>query len=125
MHVVLAAAEPEVTDPVAIDFGPDGRLWVVEMNDYGRGVYETFPQGGRIRWLRDANNDGYFEEAATFVDGLRFPTSPHQPVFRVGVLLRVSLEPCTNALDGKQEYIPGCRSAAMIEDDHRHPGSTL
>ena len=28
--VELVAAEPEIVDPVAIDFGADGRLWVVE-----------------------------------------------------------------------------------------------
>jgi putative membrane-bound dehydrogenase-like protein len=67
-------AEPLVVDPVAIDFGPDGRLWVAEMNDYGRDVYEEFAQTGRVRWLRDTDGDGRFDQAETFVDGLRFPT---------------------------------------------------
>ncbi|MBP85610.1 MAG: dehydrogenase [Planctomycetaceae bacterium] len=74
LRVELVAAEPLVVDPVAIDFGPDGRLWVAEMNDYGRGVYEKFEQTGRVRWLRDNDGDGRFDEAHTFVDGLRFPT---------------------------------------------------
>ncbi len=73
-RIELVAAEPLVVDPVAIDFGPDGRLWVAEMNDYGRDVYEKFEQTGRIRWLRDTDGDGRFDEAETFVDGLRFPT---------------------------------------------------
>src|SRR5581483_3577347 len=34
----LVAAEPLVIDPVAIDFGPDGKLWVCEMHDYPAGV---------------------------------------------------------------------------------------
>ncbi|MEZ6133169.1 MAG: neutral/alkaline non-lysosomal ceramidase N-terminal domain-containing protein [Planctomycetaceae bacterium] len=85
LHIALAAAEPDVTDPVAIDFGVDGRLWVAEMNDYGEGVFETFPQNGRIRWLRDSDSDGEFEEAHTFVDGLRFPTDVK--VWRNGVLI--------------------------------------
>ena len=85
LEVVLAAAEPAIADPVAIDFGPDGSLWVAEMNDYGRDVYETFPQQGRIRRLQDVNGDGYFEKAETFVDGLRFPTDVK--VWRDGVLI--------------------------------------
>ncbi len=85
LKVAVAAAEPNVSDPVAIDFGADGRLWVAEMNDYGQGVYETFQQTGRIRWLKDADNDGQFETAGTFVDGLRFPTDVK--VWRDGVLI--------------------------------------
>jgi len=35
--VELMAAEPLVMDPIAIDWGSDGRLWVVEMADYPTG----------------------------------------------------------------------------------------
>lgn len=85
LRIELAAAEPLIQDPVAIDFGPDGRLWVAEMSDYGHGVYESFEQTGRIRWLRDVDQDGRFDEAGTFVDGLRFPTDVK--VWRDGVLI--------------------------------------
>jgi putative membrane-bound dehydrogenase-like protein len=74
LRVELVVAEPLVVDPVAIDFGPDGRLWVAEMNDYGHDVYETFSPTGRVRWLRDTDGDGTFDQAETFVEGLRFPT---------------------------------------------------
>jgi putative membrane-bound dehydrogenase-like protein len=74
LRIELVAAEPLIVDPVAIDFGPDGRLWVAEMNNYGHDVYEKFDQTGRVRWLRDTNGDGRFDKAVTFVDGLRFPT---------------------------------------------------
>ena len=30
----LVASEPLISDPVAMTFGPDGRLWVVEMRGY-------------------------------------------------------------------------------------------
>ena len=33
-RIELAAAEPDVQDPVAIAFDPDGRLFVVEMPEY-------------------------------------------------------------------------------------------
>ena len=85
LRIELVAAEPLVTDPVVIDFGPDGRLWVAEMNDYGHGMYEKIEQHGRIRWLRDTNGDGRFDKAHTFVDGLRYPTDVK--VWRDGVLI--------------------------------------
>ena len=37
-QVELVASEPLVMDPVAFDWGPDGRLWVAEMADYPIGV---------------------------------------------------------------------------------------
>ena len=85
LQIQLVASEPNISDPVAIDFGPDGRLWVAEMADYGRGVYETFDQASRVKWLRDEDGDGFFETTKTFVDGLRFPTDVK--VWRDGVLI--------------------------------------
>ncbi|TXT22155.1 MAG: membrane-bound dehydrogenase [Planctomycetota bacterium] len=37
-RIELVAAEPLVRDPVAFDWGPDGKLWVAEMADYPLGV---------------------------------------------------------------------------------------
>ena len=54
LRIELAAAEPDVVDPVAIRFDEDGRMWVVEMRDYPLGN----PTGGeplsRIRVLETA-----------------------------------------------------------------------
>src|ERR1043165_4052467 len=33
-HAELIAADPLIADPVAMQFGPDGRLWVLEMRGY-------------------------------------------------------------------------------------------
>ena len=41
LRVDLVCAEPLIADPVAIDFGRDGSLWVAEMRDYPDGL----PQG--------------------------------------------------------------------------------
>ena len=40
MELELVASEPHVVDPIAIRFDAQGRMWVVEMNDYpsGNGV---------------------------------------------------------------------------------------
>jgi putative membrane-bound dehydrogenase-like protein len=83
--VEVAAAEPLVADPVAIDFGPDGRLWVAEMPDYSRWDEEEFTPNGSVRILTDVDGDGEYDEASTFVDGLRFPTDVK--LWRDGVIV--------------------------------------
>lgn len=45
LELQLVAAEPLVIDPVAIDWGADGRLWVAEMADYPSGMDD-----GQARW---------------------------------------------------------------------------
>jgi hypothetical protein len=69
----LAAAEPQVLDPVALDWDAAGRLWVVEMADYPLGMDDKGRPGGRIRVLEDTDADGRYEKATLFADGLNFP----------------------------------------------------
>jgi putative membrane-bound dehydrogenase-like protein len=85
LQIELVAAEPLVSDPVAIDFGTDGRLWVAEMADYTREVHDEFDPRGRVRILTDDDNDGRFDRATDFLDRLRFPTDVK--VWRDGVLI--------------------------------------
>ena len=84
----LVAAEPLVMDPVAIDWGSDGRLWVAEMADYPYGV-DGRP-GGRIRWLVDVDGDGRYDHSQVFLDGINFPTSVMP--WRNGVLVTAAPE---------------------------------
>ncbi|MDA0813633.1 MAG: c-type cytochrome, partial [Verrucomicrobia bacterium] len=81
----LVAAEPEVADPVGIDWGLDGKLWVAEMADYPYGMDGEGKPGGRVRYLEDIDGDGRYEKSTLFVDGLRFPTSVM--AWRDGVLI--------------------------------------
>jgi len=74
LRVELVAAEPQVVDPVAIRFGGDGRLWVVEMRDYPHGPAAGQPPRSRIKVLRDADGDGHYETASVFADELLFVT---------------------------------------------------
>ncbi len=74
LKVQLVASEPQITDPVAIDFGPDGTVWVVQMSDYGHGVEEEFVPTGEVRVLKDVDGDGFYESSTVFLDGLRYPT---------------------------------------------------
>ncbi len=73
-EVQLVAAEPLVMDPVAIDFGPDGKLWVVEMADYPLGLDDRGQPGGRVRYLTDTDGDGVYDQSTLFLDGIAFPT---------------------------------------------------
>lgn len=74
LAVELVVAEPLVVDPVAIDFGPDGELWVAEMCDYPTGARGNYEPGGRIKRIVDADGDGDYDEATVFLDRLPFPT---------------------------------------------------
>ena len=68
LRVELAAAEPEIVDPVAMAFDARGRLLVVE----GRG-YPVDAGRGVVALLDDPDGDGRFERRADYATGLRFP----------------------------------------------------
>src|SRR5437764_4887162 len=74
LRVDLVAAEPLVADPVALAFGPDGKLWVAEMADYPNGRSGKFDPGGRVVFLEDTDGDGRFDRSTVFLDNLPFPT---------------------------------------------------
>lgn len=75
LEVELVAAEPAVLDPVDLAWGADGRLWVVEMADYPRGLDGKGQPGGRIRVLESTRGDGRYDRSTLFADGLRSPTA--------------------------------------------------
>ncbi|MDB6026061.1 MAG: putative rane-bound dehydrogenase [Verrucomicrobiales bacterium] len=84
--VDLAASEPQIVDPVAMDFMTDGKLLVVEMHDYPCGMDGDFKvPGGRVKLLSSSKNNGQYDKATTFVDGIPFPTGAMQ--WRKGVLI--------------------------------------
>lgn len=83
--VELVAAEPAVMDPVGFSFGPDGKLWVVEMPDYPLGMDAKGTVGGRVRILEDRDGDGMYEKSTLFLDNLPYPTSVL--AWRKGVLV--------------------------------------
>jgi putative membrane-bound dehydrogenase-like protein len=72
--VELVAAEPLVMDPVAFDWGADGKLWVVEMGDYPTGLDGEGKPGGFVRYLEDTDNDGRYDKSTVFLDRIPFPT---------------------------------------------------
>lgn len=88
MEVQLVASEPLIRDPVAFDWSPDGRLWVVEMHDYPLGIGPDGAPGGRVVVLDDDNGDGVYDRSSVFADGLTFPSGIK--VWRDGVLVSVA-----------------------------------
>ncbi len=72
--ITLAAAEPAVVNPIAVDWDPRGRMWVALTPDY------PFKQGrGRGRdsivILEDVDGDHRMDRRSVFADGLVLPTS--------------------------------------------------
>lgn len=88
--VELVASEPLVQDPISFDWGPDGKLWVVEMGDYPLGVDGKNKPGGRVRFLNDTNNDGKYDQSTIFLDNLGYPSAVM--AWRKGVLVSCAPE---------------------------------
>jgi putative membrane-bound dehydrogenase-like protein len=74
LQLELAAAEPEVVDPVAVRFDELARMWVVEMRDYPNGPPAGNPPLSCVKLLEDLDGDGRFETAHLFADELLFAT---------------------------------------------------
>ena len=70
-RVELFASEPDVADPVAIEFDESGRIFVVENSGYPLNVQG---RAGRIKLLTDTDGDGRPDRATLFADGLTMPT---------------------------------------------------
>ncbi|HUY34862.1 MAG TPA: PVC-type heme-binding CxxCH protein [Pirellulales bacterium] len=88
LRLELAAAEPEVVDPVAIRFDELGRMWVVEMRDYPNAPAPGKPPLSQVKLLEDRDGDGRYETARVFADQLLFATGL-QP-WRGGVIVTYS-----------------------------------
>ncbi|MBI3877307.1 MAG: c-type cytochrome, partial [Verrucomicrobia bacterium] len=77
-------------DPVAFDWGADGKLWVVEMADHPRGIDDHGKPGGRIVFLEDTDGDGKYDKRTVFLDGVNFPNGIM--CWRKGVLVSAAPE---------------------------------
>src|SRR5688572_19762466 len=71
----LVASEPMLTEPVAIAWDANGRMFVAEMRTYmqdidGSGTKEPI---GRILLLEDTDNDGKMDKNTVYIDSLVLP----------------------------------------------------
>ena len=89
-RIELVASEPMVVDPVAIDWGADGKLWVAEMADYPMGMDGNGAPGGRIRFLEDTDGDGRYDKSTLFAKNIGFPNGIM--AWRNGVLVTAAPE---------------------------------
>jgi len=72
--VEIFAAEPNILDPVALAFDEQGQAYVVEMPDYPLEA-EPGKGKGRIKLLKDTNNDGRVDQAIIFAENITEATS--------------------------------------------------
>ena len=97
LSLELVLAEPDVTQPVYLDFDHRGRLWVVQYNQYpyprdlkvtsmDQHIRATFdkippppgkgPRGAdKITFFEDTDQDGSFDKATDAITGLNIATS--------------------------------------------------
>ncbi len=76
-EISVAASDPQIQSPLAVQFDGNGRMWVVEMRGYMLDVNATGEADpiGRISILTDTNGDGVFDDYKVFMDGLNQPRS--------------------------------------------------
>ncbi len=74
-HLELVASEPMVSEPVAIAWDANGRMYVAEMNSYMQDVDGTGENKpiSRIKRLEDTNGDGKMDKATIYADSLLLP----------------------------------------------------
>ena len=74
--IELAASEPLVTDPVEVAFDEDGKMYVVQMDDYPSEKMDDYGEGkepkSKIMLLEDKDGDGFYESGTVFADGLQY-----------------------------------------------------
>src|SRR6185295_560704 len=56
--VELAASEPAIRSPVAVDFDEDGRMYVAEFPEYNQHGNPNFKERGAIKLLEDTTGTG-------------------------------------------------------------------
>ncbi|MEJ7766414.1 MAG: PVC-type heme-binding CxxCH protein, partial [Chitinophagaceae bacterium] len=72
----LFAAEPDITNPIAMSWDERGRLWIVESVDYPNTFLETDGAANdRIKICEDTDGDGKADKFTVFADKLNIPTS--------------------------------------------------
>src|SRR5215468_9205736 len=74
-RIELAAAEPLLASPVALDFDEQGRLYVAEFLEFNQSDSKQRHGRGRVRLLEDTDGDGVFDKSTVFLDNLDSPTA--------------------------------------------------
>ena len=71
----LFASEPDIINPIAMDWDERGRLWVIETIDYPNTKKDNGTGDDRIKICEDTDGDGRADKFTVFADSLNIPTS--------------------------------------------------
>jgi putative membrane-bound dehydrogenase-like protein len=72
----LFASEPDIVNPISMEWDEKGRLWVLETVDYPNTVREEEGIGDdRLTICEDTNGDGKADKFTVFAENLNIPTS--------------------------------------------------
>lgn len=72
----LFASEPDIINPIAMEWDERGRLWVIETVDYPNTVRDDKGIGDdRIKICEDTDGDGKADKFTVFAENLNIPTS--------------------------------------------------
>ncbi|RRQ48138.1 dehydrogenase [Maribacter algicola] len=75
-EVELFASEPDIINPIAMNWDEKGRLWVIETVDYPNTVRNDDSIGDdKVKILEDTDGDGKADKVTVFADKLNIPTS--------------------------------------------------
>jgi putative membrane-bound dehydrogenase-like protein len=74
-QIELAASEPHLASPVALDFDEDGRLYVAEFVEFNQRDSKQQHRRGRIRLLEDTKGNGVYDKSTIFLDNVDWPTA--------------------------------------------------
>ncbi|HZI24441.1 MAG TPA: ThuA domain-containing protein, partial [Chryseolinea sp.] len=67
----LFASEPDIINPIAMEWDEKGRLWVIETVDYPNTVRDDKGSGDdRIKICEDTDGDGKMDKSTVFAEGL-------------------------------------------------------
>jgi len=69
-QIEMIAAEPLISDPVAMEIDEYGKMYVVEMHGYPLDKSGS----GTVKVLQDTDGDGVMDKSHIFADNLKFPT---------------------------------------------------
>lgn len=71
----LFASEPDIINPIYIQWDERGRLWALETIDYPNEVRSNEPGDDSLKILEDTDGDGKCDKVTVFADKLNIPTS--------------------------------------------------
>ncbi len=74
-HMELVASEPMITEPVAIAWDGNARMYVAQMETYTQDAdgTDTKVKKSRVMLLEDTDNDGKMDKSSVFIKNLMLP----------------------------------------------------